>query len=129
MPCGRRRVATCFDVWMSTPPAEPDPRFLLANERTYLAWIRTALGLIAGGLALPHLLSEPDSFTVRVLLGVPLLALGAVTVVWSTVWWRSREQALRAGRPLPTPRFIPFLSTVIAAAACAAIILVLLRGS
>jgi hypothetical protein len=30
---------------------EPDYRFTFANERTFLAWIRTALALIAGGVA------------------------------------------------------------------------------
>ena len=34
---------------------EPDYRFTLANERTFLAWIRTALALIAGGVALVQL--------------------------------------------------------------------------
>ena len=29
---------------------EPDYRFTLANERTFLAWLRTALALIAGGV-------------------------------------------------------------------------------
>ncbi|WP_143342795.1 YidH family protein, partial [Crossiella equi] len=34
---------------------EPDPRFTLANERTFLAWIRTSLGLMAAGVAVEAL--------------------------------------------------------------------------
>ena len=34
---------------------EPDYRFTLANERTFLAWIRTSLGLMAVGLAVAQL--------------------------------------------------------------------------
>ena len=37
---------------MGDPEVPVDYRFLLANERTFLAWMRTALGLIAGGVAL-----------------------------------------------------------------------------
>ena len=36
--------------WVSADDGEePDYRFTLANERTFLAWVRTALGLLAGG--------------------------------------------------------------------------------
>ena len=36
----------------------PDYRFSLANERTFLAWIRTALGFLAAGVGLDQL--APD---------------------------------------------------------------------
>ena len=41
--------------WVEGPGPEgeePDPRFTLANERTFLAWIRTALALVASGIGL-----------------------------------------------------------------------------
>ena len=31
--------------------SDPDPRFTFANERTFLAWNRTALAFVAAGLA------------------------------------------------------------------------------
>ncbi len=39
----------------------PDYRFSLANERTFLAWIRTALGFLAAGVGLDQL--APDFAT------------------------------------------------------------------
>ena len=35
---------------------EPDPRFTFANERTFLAWSRTALALVVAGLGIVQLL-------------------------------------------------------------------------
>ena len=36
------------------PGTEPDARFTFANERTFLAWNRTALGCVVAGLAVSH---------------------------------------------------------------------------
>ena len=55
---------------------EPDPRFSLANERTFLAWIRTSIALIAGGLASSQLLQGLPG--ARWVLAVPLALLGLV---------------------------------------------------
>lgn len=57
--------------------AEPDPRFSLANERTYLAWLRTSLGLIASGIAVERLLPELGIAGARQAIGISLVALGA----------------------------------------------------
>lgn len=80
--------------------SEPDPRFTLANERTFLAWVRTALALLVGAAALDALdLPMPDR--VQSVLAA-LLALGAL-VVAGTAWgtWAATERAMREGRPLP----------------------------
>lgn len=79
---------------------EPDPRFTLANERTLLAWNRTALALIAGGLAIGHLLDFESTFA-RVLASLTPMALGAVVSVASLQRWYRVQVALRHGRPLP----------------------------
>ena len=79
---------------------EPDPRFTLANERTFLAWARTALGLLATGLAVAQLLgSEPRA--ARLVISVPLILMAGVIGVLSYPRWRTLERALRLSEPLP----------------------------
>ncbi|MFI9012329.1 YidH family protein [Actinosynnema sp. NPDC053489] len=85
------------------PPAdrEPDYRFTLANERTFLAWIRTALGLLAGGVAVGQLV-PPFAFPgATLLLGLMCIALAAVLAATSYPRWRAVQRAMRADRPLP----------------------------
>lgn len=81
---------------------EPDPRFTFANERTFLAWSRTALALVVAGLAVVQLLPPfPGVPAGRHLLGVPLIALGAVLAVAAYLEWVRDQRALRRGEPLP----------------------------
>lgn len=77
--------------------AEPDYRFSLANERTFLAYERTAIGLVAAALAVFHLIDPTWS---QRLLGAMLIAAGAVAAVGGYVRFRSVDRAIRAGRPL-----------------------------
>ena len=85
-----------------TPPeTEPDVRFTYANERTFLAWNRTALALIATGIAATQLLPRFDVEFGRRLLGLPLVALGALIALTSYRYWRGNETAMRRGQPLP----------------------------
>ena len=79
---------------------EPDPRFTLANERTFLAWIRTAMALIAGGVAL-EALPLPMSPTLGRIAAVLLLVVGLVVPVLAWLSWGAVERALRQGAPLP----------------------------
>ncbi len=80
---------------------EPDARFTFANERTFLAWNRTALALIATGVAATQLLPKFDIVFGRRILGLPLIALGAVLALTSYRFWKQNEQALRRRQPLP----------------------------
>jgi len=81
---------------------EPDPRFTFANERTFLAWSRTALALVVAGLAIVQLLPPFPGVPVgRHLLGVPLIVLGAVLAVAAYAEWVHNQRALRHGKPLP----------------------------
>jgi inner membrane protein YidH len=80
---------------------EPDVRFTYANERTFLAWNRTSLALIATGVAATQLLPKLDLAWGRRLLGLPLIVLGAVLAVASFLNWRANERAMRRGEPLP----------------------------
>jgi putative membrane protein len=88
---------------------EPDPRFTLANERTYLAWNRTALALVGGGLAAAQLLHF-DSEAVRLLIALPPIALGGVLAGVSYRRWEANERAMRLGKPLPAgpPRLLAY---------------------
>ena len=79
---------------------EPDARFTLANERTYLAWIRTSLALIGGGLAAGQLI-EFQSEVARLLVALPPIVLGAALALGSYRRWEANQRALRLGEPLP----------------------------
>jgi putative membrane protein len=93
-----------FPDWVYRVGAEPDPRFSLANERTFLAWIRTSLALIAGGVAL-EALALPLEPRLRLAAAVLLLVLGLVVPVVAWVDWARIERAMRAGGALPSPWF------------------------
>ena len=79
---------------------DPDPRFTFANERTFLAWNRTALALIGGGLAAGQLL-DFESRVARLVVALPPIALGLLLALDSYRRWEANERALRLGEPLP----------------------------
>lgn len=81
------------------PDQEPDLRFLLAAERTLLAWIRTGIGLQAGGLAVLHLV--PD-LTGHGVLGVGLMVVGALSLLVGAWRYRGADRAIRRGAPPPS---------------------------
>ena len=86
--------------WVYDAGAEPDPRFTLANERTFLAWVRTALAMLAGGVAL-HALGVPDPRWLRNLVAIVLVLLGALVCVAALVRWARVERAMRERAALP----------------------------
>ena len=90
---------------------EPDVRFTYANERTFLAWNRTALALIATGVAATQLLPKLQVEWGRRLLGLPLIALGAIVAAESLRQWRANQRAMRRGEPLPRSR-MPIILTI-----------------
>src|SRR4051812_27876242 len=79
---------------------EPDPRFTLANERTFLAWIRTALALFAAGLAVVEFLHS-ERRGVRLTIGLPLMLVAAYVAARTYQRWEAIERALRLRQPLP----------------------------
>lgn len=101
---------------------EPDPRFSYANERTFLAWNRTALALVAAGLAATSLLPQFNIPGGRRLIGVPLIALGALLSIVSYRRWDDNERAMRLGEPLPRSRLGLILAVGITVAAVIATI-------
>ena len=102
---------------------EPDVRFTYANERTFLAWNRTALALVATGIAATQLLPEFHVTGGRRILGLPLIALGAVVALTSYLHWRANQRAMRLDRPLPKSPMPLVLSIGIGVVAVIAIVL------
>jgi putative membrane protein len=78
---------------------EPDPRNTFANERTFLAWNRTALALIAAGLAAAQFLNF-NLHGLRLIIAVPLIVLGGALALASYSHWQDSERAMRLRRPL-----------------------------
>ncbi|MCC2594664.1 DUF202 domain-containing protein [Tessaracoccus sp. OS52] len=99
---------------------EPDARFTLANERTFLAWIRTALALMAGGVALEALsLGLQPGFQLGA--SVILMLTGILSPLQAWFGWARNERALRNNTPLPSPMLA--LPVVIAVAVAGLLVL------
>jgi putative membrane protein len=108
---------------------EPDPRFTFANERTFLAWSRTALALVVAGLGIVQLLPPFPGVPVgRHLLGVPLIVLGAVLAIVAYAEWVKNQRALRRGEPLPRSVMPWILAATVAIMAVISTIVVLISA-
>lgn len=107
----------------------PDYRFTLANERTFLAWVRTALAMMAAGVAVVQFVPGLD--VVRHVLGVLLILLGGLLAGVSYAHWERNERAMRLGAPLPhspIPRLVAAALTLTAVVAVALTVVDLVRG-
>jgi inner membrane protein YidH len=104
---------------------DPDYRFTLANERTFLAWIRTALALAAGGLGAAALLED---FRGREALGLALLVMSFLTAATAYRRWACAEQAMRLEEPLPASRLPLILAIGVAIVAVGAVVMVVIRA-
>ncbi|MEV0900936.1 DUF202 domain-containing protein [Actinoplanes sp. NPDC049802] len=105
----------------------PDYRFSLANERTFLAWIRTGLALIAGGLACAQFLPPLPVRHLREIISILLLVLGALVALRAVDHWMRTERAMRLGIDLPRSRFPAVLAIAVALGAVAIIAAVLVQ--
>jgi putative membrane protein len=104
---------------------EPDPRFTLANERTFLAWVRTALALIAGGIGLEAFVPELAVPGLRQVLACGLVLLGVLLSGSAFGRWLRAERALRTGSPLPAPALAPALGFGVALLGVVAVVMLL----
>ncbi|MDQ7903693.1 DUF202 domain-containing protein [Phytohabitans sp. ZYX-F-186] len=98
--------------------SEPDYRFSLANERTMLAYLRTALALIAAGVALLQVFDHPLDTAA----GAVLVGAGVAVAANSYRRWRRVEEALRRDEPLPFSR-VPAAAAVVLVAVAAAVLI------
>ena len=100
---GRRWPRSVFGVG-----TEPDPRFTFANERTFLAWIRTALALLAAGISLDTFVTKFPA-DLRTAVSIVLVLTGATCGATAYRRWMASERALRLNKPLPAPVIAPVL--------------------
>ncbi len=80
---------------------EPDPRFTLANERTFLAWVRSALAVIAIGVAIDEL-EVGSNDALRALVVISLISIGCIFTLVSFIRWARIERAMRLSKPIPS---------------------------
>jgi len=92
---------------------EPDYRYTLANERTLLAYLRTALALDATGVGAVQLLKDVHDHWVRVVIGVLLATAGAVSSAGGYLRWRSNQQAMRTGASVTATRLPVALAAIV----------------
>lgn len=95
----------------------PDYRFSLANERTFLAWLRTAMAILAGAIAIDQLTPDIAPTPVRVAVCTLLALVGAGVAVEAYRRWRAQEQAMRHGRELPHSWLLIGLTVALSATA------------
>lgn len=93
---------------------EPDPRFTLANERTLLAWLRTALAFVVTGLGAVALDGVIDDPALVALVAAAASGVGGTVAVAAYRRWLRTERALRLKQPLPAPRPVAFLVLAVA---------------
>jgi putative membrane protein len=103
---------------------EPDARFSLANERTFLAYVRTSLGLIAGAVAVAALGERVQNSAWRYVVAAVLLLLGLVNSVVGYLRWRAVEVAMRTDQPIPVTGYPRLLAAGLVVVCIAAAVLI-----
>jgi putative membrane protein len=118
-------------VTQDTQPAgdseapHPDYRFSLANERTFLAWCRTALALLAAGVGVVYLPASDVLPNGRKVLGLMLVVLGGFSAGSSYARWRANRNAIARGAPLPRSNSMPIVAAGLVAVAVVALVVVI----
>lgn len=106
----------------------PDYRFSLANERTYLAWIRTALGFLAAGVGLDQLAPDFATPVIRELLALLLCLFAGGLAIYGYLRWLRNEKAMRLKEDLPYTRTLLVISIILTIVAIVVMALVLYAG-
>jgi putative membrane protein len=107
--------------------SEPDPRFSFANERTFLAWARTGLALIGGGLVAAQVLHFRLGGA-HLLVAVPAIVLGGLIGIASYGRWELNERAMRLGEQLGYSPLTRLLAADIAVLAVISAVLVVIEA-
>lgn len=106
----------------------PDYRFSLANERTFLAWIRTALGFLAAGVGLDQLAPDFATPLIRELLALLLCLFAGGLAIYGYLRWLRNEKAMRLKEDLPYTRSLLVISTILLFVAVVVMVLVFYAG-
>ena len=109
-----------------TVPGAVDARFTLAAERTVLAWVRTALGFMAAGVAVVYVAADIEHPVLETALGLVMVGLGCLIALLGAWRWRKTMRALREGGEMPGPSHVTFLvvGIVVVAVAIAVVIVI-----
>lgn len=111
--------------WM-TQGKDPDYRFTLANERTFLAWIRTALAFMAAAIGIDQLTPNLASSGARTLLVVIFGLTAAILSGYAYRRWCGNERAMRDDAALAYPGMLAWLSSGLTAVIVTTLTLILL---
>lgn len=106
---------------------DPDYRFSLANERTFLAWVRTALALLAGAVAVAQIVPPFEVRGARTGLAALLAVSGLGAAGGAYRRWSTNERAMRKRETLPHTTALLVLAVSLCAIALAVLVLVVLR--
>lgn len=113
-----------WPAWVYGAGDDPDPRFSLANERTFLAWVRSSLAMLAGGVALDAVdLEGPHALQTALAVTLVLLGLAGAGTAW--LRWAAAERAMRRHEPLPSTAPLAWVSLVLMVVAAGLVLLVL----
>ncbi|MDD9340902.1 MAG: DUF202 domain-containing protein [Providencia heimbachae] len=103
----------------------PDYRFSLANERTFLAWIRTALAFLAGAIAIEQLLHNIEFEWIKYALTLLLASGGGITAILALYRWKQNEIAMRLDKPLKYTSFLLLITLFIVLSALISLLYIL----
>jgi putative membrane protein len=106
----------------------PDYRFSLANERTYLAWIRTALGFLAAGVGLDQLAPDFATPLIREVLALLLCLFAGMLAIYGYLRWLKNEKAMRMKEDLPYTHSLLIISIILMVVAATVMGLVMYAG-
>lgn len=106
-----------FDAWVRSVGEDPDPRFTLANERTFLSWVTTSLGLLGIGLAVGTII--PGEHAAIDVLAILWILMAAVLSIRALIRWFRMERAIRLNQGLPLSTSIPVVAVALAVLAVA----------
>lgn len=108
---------------------EPDYRFTLANERTFLAWTRTAVSFLAAGVAVRQLVPPFEVAHAREVLAVACALLAVVIGGGAYPRWRRAQYAIRRDAPLPATWMLPLVAGAVLGVALFTTVLVWAGGT